>query len=75
MSPQEVAADRSTAHLLKLGEVAERLAVSRRYLDELIHRGRLRAVQVGPGPKMVRVREWDLVTFCDRLPAIHQGAA
>ena len=75
MSPQVAAPERTRALLLKLDEVAARLACSRRYVDELIRKRRLHAVRLGASNKTIRVREFDLMAFCNALPAAHAGAA
>lgn len=68
MVPQAEAEGRGRAQLLKLDEVAARLRVSRRYVDELVRTGRLRAVRISR--RVIRVREFDLVAFCSGLPAV-----
>lgn len=73
MNTQGNAAERSRGYLLTLKEVAERLACSRRYVDELVKERRLRAVRISP--KVIRVSEFDLLAFCCALPVYASGAA
>ncbi len=47
------------AELLTLAEVAARLRVSRRTVERLIERGRIRAVRPSPGRICVTARELD----------------
>lgn len=49
--------------LLKIGEVAARLQVSKATVERLIKRGELRSVPVG---RLVRIREEDLDSYTGR---------
>jgi excisionase family DNA binding protein len=49
---------------LQLGEVAERLSCSRRFLEKQVAAGRLRVVKLSP--RCVRVRPSDLANYLER---------
>ena len=59
------AADMGDPLLLKIGEAAHLLGVSRSTLERLLRAGELRAVKVGTG---VRVRRADLSAYIAALP-------
>ena len=76
MATHNNAAARTSPRLLRMVEAAEWLACSRRYLDELVRKGRLRAVRLDPkSPKTARVSTSDLDAFMSGLPAHQVGAA
>lgn len=76
MTLQMPAQPSATPRLLRLDEAAQTLAVSRRYLNELLTRGRLRAVRIDPmSPKTARIRSDDLDRFMNGLPSHAVGAA
>lgn len=76
MMTQDSAQHHRAPRLLKLQDAANWLSCSRRYLDELIRAGRLRAVRLDPGSaKTARVSTADLVAFCTSLTAHTVGAA
>jgi excisionase family DNA binding protein len=60
--------DGATARLLRIEEIAQRLAVSRSMAWKLIALGHLRSVRIG---RAVRVRPADLEEYV--VGAIHEG--
>lgn len=76
MIAQEAASRSATARLLKLNEAATWLSCSRRYLDDLVRRGRLQAVRLDPeSPKTARIRSDELERFMSGLSKHTVGAA
>lgn len=72
-TPRNATAGEGVPSLLTLEDVATRLVASRRWVEDLIKRGRLSAVRMGP--KMVRVRASDFTRYVDGLPPVRGSAA
>jgi excisionase family DNA binding protein len=49
-----------------IAETAAILNVSRKLVSNWIHEGVLPAIRLGPGQRLLRIRQEDLVTFIDR---------
>jgi excisionase family DNA binding protein len=55
----------ATLKLLSVTETATILDVSRKLVSKWIHSGALPAIRLGPGKRLIRIRQADLETFIE----------